>query len=98
MFIKRPLIHNKRLPILCFQNITFPIMNLQNKYCKEKLLTNFTCNFKKNSYLVSYDSLTDYDTEKSNNSLPNYSADLLIPIFCFLSLSSIIYYFYRPKK
>lgn len=89
---------NKGIRNLCFQNITFPIMNIQNKYCKEKLLKNFTGNLKKISYLVSYDSLTDYETEKSNNSLPNYSADFLIPIFCFLSLSSIIYYFYRPKK
>jgi hypothetical protein len=103
MFIKRPLIHNKGLPILCLQNIKFPsIIKLTNKYYKDKLLKNFTGNLKKMSYLVSYDSLTDYDNQIINNSLsyslPNYSADVLISIICFFSLSSIIFYFYRPKK
>lgn len=103
MFIKRPLIHNKGLPILCLQNIKFPIiMNITNKLFKEKPTTNFTCNLKKVSYLVSYDSLTDYDNQIMNNSLsnslPNYSVDFFIPIICFFSLSSIIFYFYTPKK
>jgi hypothetical protein len=111
MFIKRSIIHNKGLPILCLQNINFSsIMNITNKLFKEKKTTNF----KKVSYLVSYDSLTDYENQITNNSLsnslfnslsnslsnslPNYSVDFFIPIICFFSLSSIIFYFYTPKK
>jgi hypothetical protein len=86
MFIKRRLIPNKGFCILCLQNMKFPSMSLPKKYCKEKTITNFTSNLKKNNYLVSYDSLTEFEPLVINNSLPNSNSDFFIPIICFLSL------------
>jgi hypothetical protein len=106
MFIKRPLIPNKGLRNYCFQNINFPRMNkninfprmnLDKKY-KEKFMPNLTGHLKPNNYLVSYDSLNDFENQIINNSLTSSDKWIFIPILCFLSLSSIMYYFYIPKK
>ena len=98
MFIKRRFVPYRGVYNLCFQNITFPIINLHKKYSKEKTVTIFTGNLKKNQYLVSYDSLTDYENLPITKSLPNADRWFFIPIICFLTLSSIMHYFYTPKK
>lgn len=98
MFIKRRPMPHRGLYNLCFQNITFPIINLHKKYCKEKTISIFTGNLKKNQYLVSYDSLTDYENQIITKSFSNADTWFFIPIICFLSLSSIMHYFYTPKK
>jgi hypothetical protein len=101
MFIKRSIIPKKRLYNFCFQNINLPSINSVNrpqKISKENINSIFPGDLKKNQYLVSYDSLTDYENQIIIKSLPNSETWFFIPIICFLSLSSIMHYFYTPKK
>jgi hypothetical protein len=73
---------------------------IQNNNCLKKFP--FKNNINRNNYLTPYDSRSDFDSlivkkPFSKNGFPT-NENIIINIFCFLTLSTIMYYFYKPKK
>ena len=87
----------------CLKNFPFKNINPNTIYPlnsnKETINLN---NVTRNSYLTPYDSQNDFDSLivkkpfQKNGFLAN--ENIIINIVCFLTLSTIMYYFYKPNK
>jgi hypothetical protein len=99
VLFKYPRLRNNRGFItLCFNGMDQHI-KMSGKYDKDKNVKKYIINnLHKNDYLSSYDSLTSFDNTLTKPSTPNFNGNFLIQILCFLSVSTIMYYFYKPRK
>ena len=98
ILLKCPILRkNRGLRTLSFQNIDEHI-KMTGKYDKDNVKKYIINNLVKTNYLSSYDSLTSLDNTLTKHSSPNFNGNFFVQIFCFLSVSSIMYFFYKPKK
>ena len=97
--LKKPFIKNNN----CLKNLPFKNINPNTIYPfnvdKEN---NKLHNITRNNYLTPYDSQSDFDSlivkkPCPKNEFPT-NENIIINIFCFLTLSTIMYYFYKPNK
>ena len=98
LFKKPFLQHNNCLKNFPFKNIN-PITIYPLNSNKETIkLINVT----RKDYLTLYDSQNDFDNLIVKNLSPKNSIPAneyyIINVICFLSLSTLMYYFYKPKK
>ena len=82
VFSNRPRILNPILSEYCLQTTKEYIRNLVKKTKEERIL--------KHQLLFNY----DIDIPNKNNNNPNN----IIPFVCFLSITSVLIYFYNIKK
>jgi len=99
LLFKYPRLRNNRgLINVCFNSVDEHI-KMTGKYDKDKNVKKYIINnLHKNDYLSSYDSLTSFDHTLTKSSSSNFNGNFLIQILCFLSVSTIMYYFYKQKK
>ena len=98
LFKKPFLQHNNCLKNFPFKNIN-PITIYPLNGNKETIKLN---NVTRNAYLTPYDSQNDFDSLIVKKPFPKNSIlaneYYIINVACFLTLSTIMYYFYKPKK
>lgn len=97
--LKKPFIQNnnclKKFPFKNINPNTIYPFNMNKDNSKLNIIT-------RNNYLTPYDSQSDFDSlivkkSSSKNGFPT-NENIIINICCFLTLSTIMYYFYKPNK